>query len=94
MDPPSNITYSSVAERDSIQLAFLIVALNDLELLCGDIGNAYLKAETKDKVHTICGPEFGHALQGWFEVIHCALYGLKSSGAAWWSTFAGTLQDM
>ncbi len=28
------------------------------------------------------------------EVIHCALYGLKSSGAAWWSTFAGTLQDM
>jgi hypothetical protein len=64
MDPPSNITYSSVVGRDSVWLAFLIAALNDLELLGGDIGIACQQAETKEKVHTICGPEFGHALQG------------------------------
>jgi hypothetical protein len=63
-DPPSTITYSSVVARDSVRLAFLLAALNDLEILGGDIGNAYLQAETKEKVHTICGPEFGHALQG------------------------------
>ncbi|MFN9978500.1 MAG: hypothetical protein ACK53Y_01230, partial [bacterium] len=56
-DPPSNLTYSSVVARDSIRLAFLIAALNDLEVLGGDIGNAYLQAPTKEKVHTICGPE-------------------------------------
>jgi hypothetical protein len=93
-DLPSNITYSSVVARDSVRLAFLLAALNDLEILGGDIGNAYLQAETKEKVHTICGPEFGHALQGRFAIIRRALYGLKSSGAAWRSTFAGTLQDM
>jgi hypothetical protein len=27
-------------------------------------------------------------------MIRCALYGLKSSGTAWESTFVGTLQDM
>jgi hypothetical protein len=93
-DPPSNLTYSSVVARDSIRLAFLIAALNDLEVLEGDIGNAYLQAPTKEKVHTICGPEFGHQLQGRFAIICRALYGLKSSGAAWHSSFAGTLNNL
>jgi len=48
-DPPSNLTYSSVVARDSIRLAFLIAALNDLEVLGGDIGNAYLQAPTKKR---------------------------------------------
>ncbi len=39
-DPPSNITYSSVVARDSIRLAFLVAALNDLEILGEYIGNA------------------------------------------------------
>jgi hypothetical protein len=39
-DPPSNITYSSVVARDSIQLTFLITALNDIQLLGGGIGNS------------------------------------------------------
>lgn len=93
-NPPSNITCSSVVARDSIQIAFLIAALNDLQLLGGDIGNAYLQAETKEKVHMICGPEFGHAFQGRFALICRTLYCLKSSGAAWRSTFMGTLQDL
>jgi hypothetical protein len=32
MDPPTSMTYSSVMSRDSVQLAFLIAALNDLEV--------------------------------------------------------------
>jgi hypothetical protein len=93
-DPPSSLTYSSVVARDSVRLAFLIAALNDLELLSADVDNAYLNAYTKEKVHTICGVEFGQNLVGRIAVITRALYGLKSSGAAWRSMFATTLYDL
>jgi hypothetical protein len=93
-DPPTSLTYSSVVSRDSVRLAFLIAALNDLDILSADIGNAYLNAQTKEKVHTICGPEFGPQYLGRIAVIHKALYGLKSSGVAWRSKFAGTLLDL
>jgi hypothetical protein len=93
-DPPTSITYSSVVARDSVRLAFLIAALNDLEILAADIGNAYLNAPTRERVHTTCGLEFGPNYQGCTAVIIKALYGLKSSGAAWRAMFAGTLQDL
>ncbi len=54
-DPPAYLTYSSVVSRDSVRLAFLLAALNDLDLLAADIGNAYLNAYTREKVHTVCG---------------------------------------
>ncbi len=93
-DPPTSITYSSVVARDSVHLDFLIAALNDLEILSADIGNAYLNAPMKEKVHTTCGIEFGQTFLGCIAVITRALYGLKSSGAAWRAMFAGTLQDL
>jgi hypothetical protein len=72
----------------------LIAALNDLEVLSADVGNAYLNASMKDWVHTICGPEFGPTLNGRISVITCALYGLKSSDAAWRNLFVGTLSNL
>jgi hypothetical protein len=93
-DPPANITFASVVSRDSVRLAFLIAALNDLHVLGADIRNAYLNAMTSEKVHTICGLEFGQAYLGRFAIITRALYGLKSSGAAWRNTLAGTLGDL
>ncbi len=59
MDPPSSLTYSSIVSRDSIRLAFLISALNDIDILAADIGHAYLNTYSKEKVHTTCGIEFG-----------------------------------
>ena len=41
-DTPRSITYSSVVSRDSMRLAFLIAGLNDLDVLAGDVTNAYL----------------------------------------------------
>ncbi len=58
-DPPTEITYSTVVSRDSVRIGFLIAALNDLDLVAADIGNAYLQAETKEKIYAIAGPEFG-----------------------------------
>jgi hypothetical protein len=48
-DPPSDITYSSIISRDSIRIAFLLAALNDIDLLATDIGNAYLNALPREK---------------------------------------------
>ena len=71
-----------------------MAALNDIDLLAADIGNAYLNAPTREKVYTTAGLEFGAELQGQSILIVRALYGLKSSGAAWRSHLAGTLQSI
>jgi hypothetical protein len=43
-DPPAASTYASVVSRESVRIAFMITALNDLDLLTADIQNAYLNA--------------------------------------------------
>lgn len=48
-DTPSSFTYSSVVSRDSVRLAFLLAALNDLDIMSCDIGNAYLNAPCREK---------------------------------------------
>jgi Reverse transcriptase (RNA-dependent DNA polymerase) len=92
-DPPSSITYSSVVSRETVRIAFVLAALNDLDILAADIGNAYLNAYTAEKVYTITGPEFGDEA-GRVAIIVRALYGLKSSGAAWHAFFAQSLSDI
>ena len=48
-DMPIGLCYSSVVSRDSVRIAFLVAALNDLDLLACDIGNAYLNAPCREK---------------------------------------------
>ena len=50
-DTPASITYSSVVSRDSVRIAFLIAALNDLDVWAADIGNAYLNADCREKIY-------------------------------------------
>ena len=40
-DAPSSVTYSRVVSRDSVCLAFLVAALNGLDVMACDIGNTY-----------------------------------------------------
>ena len=49
-DPPSSITYSSVVSRDSVRITFTIAAMNGLDCLACDIGNAYLNAPCREKI--------------------------------------------
>ena len=76
-----------------MRLAFTIAALNDLEVMACDIGNAYLNAPCREKLWTTAGPEF-RSEAGSVMTISRALYGLKSSGAAWRAKFADTLRSM
>ena len=91
-DPPKESTYSSVVSRDSIRIAFTLAALNDLDILSADVQGAYLNADTKEKIYTIAGLEFG-SRAGRPAVIVKALYGLKSSGARWRDHMALTLRE-
>jgi hypothetical protein len=44
-EPPAALTCSSVVLRDSVRIALMVTAFNELELLACDIQNAYLTAD-------------------------------------------------
>jgi hypothetical protein len=90
---PAAMTYSSVVPRDSVRIALTIAALNDLNIMACDIQNTYLTADCREKCWTAAGPEFGFKA-GLPMIIKKALYGLKSSGAAFRAHFAETLDTM
>jgi hypothetical protein len=89
-EAPISITYSSVVSRDSVRIAFLYAALNDLDILACDISNAYLNAPCLEKIWFLGGNETGED-RGKVLVLCRALYGLRSSGASWRSTLAKTI---
>ena len=57
-DIPLDSVYSGVVSLRGIRLVLFLTELNDLNTCASDIGNAYLEAETKDKVFIIAGKEF------------------------------------
>ena len=71
----------------------LIVALNGLQVMACDIQNAYLTANFHEKIWTYAGPEFGSE-RGQPMIIKKALYGLKSSGAAFRAHLVETLHNI
>lgn len=92
-ETPASVTYSTVVSRDSVRIALLIAALNDLDIMSADIENAYLTAPCREKCWTRAGMEFGHE-EGKIFIVTKALYGLKSSGAAFRQFLAETLENM
>jgi hypothetical protein len=59
-DSPSTQTYASVVSRDSICIAFLIAALNDLDIISADIQGAYL---------VLCREYNKRATHAWYLVV-------------------------
>jgi hypothetical protein len=56
---PATITYASVVSRESVRIALLMAALNQVEAKTADIENAYITALCSEKIWTVLGPEFG-----------------------------------
>ena len=71
----------------------MIAALNGLDIQGADIENAYLTAPCRKKVWMRGGIEFGE-LAGQLLIVEKALYGLKSSGAAFRAFLAETFDNM
>jgi hypothetical protein len=70
-----------------------VAALNDLDILVCDIEGAYLTATCRERIYVKAGPEFGSE-QDSIMIVKMALYGLKSSGAAFRSKLAGVLDGL
>ena len=82
--------FSSVVSLKGMRFCIFIAELNALDILAGDIGNAYLEALTREKIYFIAGPEFGE-LEGTIMIVVKALYGLKTLGARYREHFADYL---
>ena len=92
-DTPLDSVYSGVVSLRSLRIVIFLAELNDLELYGADVSNAYLEAETREKVYIVGGLGFGE-LQGHTLLIHKALYGLKSSGKRWHEKLFDILRAM
>ena len=88
------MTYSSGESQDSVRIAFLLAALNDLDIQAADIGNTDINADMCEMVCFTAGDEFGAVNKGKIVIIVEALYGLKSSRTAWWAHLAEVLHDL
>jgi hypothetical protein len=75
------MTYASIVSRESVRITLTLTALNDLDVMMGDIENAFLTAPITEKVWTVFGPEFGEDAGKRYLIVR-VLYGLKSVGAA------------
>eukprot|EP00804_Cyclotella_cryptica_P031333 CCRYP_011129-RA/>CCRYP_011129-RA protein AED:0.42 eAED:0.42 QI:0/0/0/1/0/0/2/0/121 len=78
---PATLTYANV----TAWIALLIAALNDIDIWAADVLNAYIT--------TPLGKEFGDDCSRKAIVVQ-ALYGLKSSGAAFRAHLAGCMHEM
>ena len=67
--------YSGVFSLRGLIIVLFLAEINNLNTWATDIGNVYLKSNTKEKVCIIAGKEFGN-LEGHLLIIKKALYGL------------------
>ena len=86
-DTPVGLCYLSVLSRDSVRIAFLVYALNDLDNLACDIYNAYHNAPCLEIILFVAGMECGKCLEVRVMKLVRALYGLKISGSIWSKMF-------
>jgi hypothetical protein len=80
------MTYAGDVSSESVKIELTLDALNDLDVKMADIENAYLAAPITEKVLTALDPELTDDA-GKRELIVIALFGLKSSGAAFRISF-------
>ena len=74
-----------------------IAAANNLDVMTGDIGNAYLNANTQEDIYTRARTEFevvGIMAEGTFMEGIKALYGLPTSSNRWNAHLSHTLREM
>ena len=90
----NNLVYSSTVKTICVRLLHVIADKAGLTQLCGDIGNAFPHAETKEKILFIAGPEFGDEYEGMVVIVLKALHGLQTSSERWHAYFADTLRKL
>jgi hypothetical protein len=59
VDPKGINSRSTVVKGISVRLLDLIAHRDNLPILCGNIGNAFITADCLEKIYSRAGPEFG-----------------------------------
>ena len=77
----------------TIRTAFVLAALNGLDVCTADVSTAFLYGKTIEEVYVIAGNEFGENKSKRM-LIDKGLYGLASSAARFHETLSFTLRDM
>jgi hypothetical protein len=90
---PMIMTYASMVSCETICIALTLAALNDLKVKVADILNAYMSAPIKEKAWCAFGLESGPNA-GKSAIIVCALYNLKSAGAAFQAHLVDCMQHL
>jgi hypothetical protein len=93
VDPKGINSRSTVVKGISVRLLDLIAHRDNLPILCGDIGNAFITADCLEKIYSRAGPEFGDR-EGTVMVFKKAIYGLRSSSRAFRAHFADFLRSL
>jgi hypothetical protein len=75
----------------AVRIVLFLAKLNKVNVWATNIGNAYLEAETKERIYIIARSKF-RSRKGRILIIR-ALYGLRSSGKRWHEQFADCLRD-
>jgi len=78
VDPRGLSTRATVVKGVSVRLLDLIADVQGLEVVCCDIANAFIQAETNEKIYTRDGSKFGDRA-GSIAIIVKALYGFTTS---------------
>ena len=81
-DTPAGLCYLSVVSRDSVRIAFLVPALNYLNIFAYGISNPYLNSPCLEIILFVAGLDCGKSLEGKVMKLLSALCGLKISGAS------------
>jgi hypothetical protein len=90
---PATLTYASAMSCETVRLALTVTALNDIDVWAADVLNAYITAPCREKIWTTLGPEF-ESDKGKKALVVRALYGLKSSGAAFRAHLQSFMKEM
>jgi hypothetical protein len=59
IETPASMTSASIVSHESVRIALMLAALNDLQVKTADIENAYLTAPVSEKIWITLGPKFG-----------------------------------
>ena len=98
VDSTGHEVYASVMKQHSSRIIEIIAEANNLEILVGDIGNAYLYAKTREKIFTRCDQSFIKAgitsEDKTLAIVEKALYGLPTSGNRWHNKLSSSLITM
>ena len=86
-------SYSSVVQTMTLRLLQTVAVNEKLKIMTGDIGNAFIHANTNEKIWTKAGPEFGNR-RGCKIIFKKALYGLSTSARQWNLTLGDAISAM